>query len=206
MSARLIVRLLLLGVAALAAGAMAQPVAYRIDPARTHVEFSVLHLGVLRADGRFTHADGHIVFDPQAQAGRIEFDVAGDSVVTGWSLRDAFIRGESMFDVERHPVVHFRSTHLAFAGGRLVRVDGLLTLRGVTRPVSLAVQRMECAPDGGAGCAADVEGVIRRRDFGMDFAWPLIGDDVSLRFAIAAVRDERLLAATPPGTVEPVPR
>jgi polyisoprenoid-binding protein YceI len=170
----------------------AEPVAYRVDPARTRVEFSVLHLGVLRAHGRFTQASGRIVYDAAAHAGSIDFDVAGESVATGWTLRDSFIRGENMFDVEHHPVVRFHSTRLAFETGRLVRVDGDLTLRGVTRPIALAVLSLECGHAGEAiakGCAADVDGMIRRSDFGMDVAWPLIADEVSLRFVIGAVRE-----------------
>jgi polyisoprenoid-binding protein YceI len=177
---------------AAALAVQAQATSYRVDPARTRIEFSVLHLGVLRADGHFSRATGRIVFDPAARAGSIEFAVAGDSVATGWALRDAFIRGENMFDVEHHPVVRFRSTRLVFDDARLVRVEGELTLRGVTRPLLLAVERVECGaqpPGAGALCAADVDGVIRRRDFGMDFAWPLIGDEVSLRFVIGAVRE-----------------
>jgi polyisoprenoid-binding protein YceI len=189
--------LAVLAAAAFAATASAQPVAYRIDPALTRVEFSVLHLGILPADGRFTQATGHVVFDAAMHTGRIDVDVAGASVASGWSLRDAFIRGENMFDVERHPVVRFRSPRLVFAEERLARVDGELTLRGVTRPVSLTVTHVACGSGAGTRCVAAAEGVIRRRDFGMDFAWPLIGDEVSLRFAIVALREDPVMTALP---------
>lgn len=186
-------------VACLPAAAFAQPVHYRIDPVRTRIEFSVPHLGVLRAHGRFMQATGSVDYDAAAQDGRIDLDVAGASVATGWALRDAFIRGENMFDVDRYPVVRFRSTHLAFAAGRLAAVDGDLTLRGVTRPVTFTVTGLDCAGSGpGARCVAEVDGSLRRRDFGMDFAWPLIGDDVALRFAIVALRDLPVTASAPP--------
>jgi len=181
-----------------AAAALAQPVALRIDPAHTRVEFSVAQLGVLRAQGRFTQASGSIVFDPAAGEGRVDLEVAGDSVRTGWTLRDAFVRGESMFDVARHPVVRFRSTHLVFAAGSLVGVEGELTLRGVTRPLTLAVRSIDCAGEGmRARCVAEADGSLRRRDYGMDVAWPLIGDDVALHFAIVAVRDPPVTASAP---------
>jgi polyisoprenoid-binding protein YceI len=184
------------GIAALLACATilahAEPVAYRVDGERTRVEFSVIHLGVIRADGAFERVAGRIVVDAATTTGHIDIDVAGDSVATGWSLRDAFIRSEKMFDVVRHPVVRFRSTRLEFERGRLVRVDGDLTLRGVTRPVVLTVASLDCGPrpEGvGDTCSADAEGTIHRRDFGMDFAWPLIDDKVSLRFLITATRE-----------------
>lgn len=179
--------------------AVAQPVHYRLDPAHTRVEFSVVHLGVLRAEGRFTQATGTVVYDAAEQDGRIGLDVTGESVSTGWTLRDSFLRGESMFDVEHHPVVRFRSTHLVFAAGRLAQVEGELTLRGVTRPVTLAVTGMDCPADR-ARCTAHVDGSLRRRDFGMDFGWPLIGDDVALSFTIVAVRDEAVAAPRPAPT------
>lgn len=180
------------------AAALAEPVHYRLDPAQTRIEFSVLHLGVLRAPGRFTQASGSVVYDAAAQEGRIEIDVAGASISTGWSLRDAFIRGENMFDVDHHPIVRFRSTRLVFTGGRLAGVEGDLTLRGVTRPVTLAVSGVDCGGDARARCVAEVDGSLHRREFGMDFAWPLIGDDVQLRFAIVALRDEPVTASAPP--------
>lgn len=171
---------------------VAQPVAYRVDAARSAAEFSVLHLGVIPAHGRFVRLSGRIVVDATAQSGRVDLEIAAESVATGWTLRDSFVRGENMFDAAQYPVVRFRSTRLAFAGGRLARLDGELTLRGVTRPVSVTVARIECGPaaDGrGDGCDAEAETSIRRRDFGMDFAWPLIGDDVDLVLRIRAERE-----------------
>lgn len=174
------------------APAGAEPAAYRVVPAQTSVEFSVLHLAVFPAHGRFGQVSGRIVIDAGAASGNVQFDVATASVATGWSLRDAFLRGEAMFDAGAHPLVRFRSTRLEFAAGRLVRIDGDLTLRGVTRPVSLAVSRLDCnsgAQNGRDVCEADAESAISRRDFDMDFAWPLIGDDVELRFRIVAIRE-----------------
>lgn len=170
----------------------AEPVVYRVEPSLTSVEFSIVHLGVLRAHGRFTQVSGSIVYDRMVPAGAIDVDIASASVATGWSLRDAFIRGEAMFDAEHHPMVRFRSTHFDFAGGVLKRVDGDLTLHGVTRLVSLAVASIDCGAHlhaGRDGCDAEADGTIRRGDFNMDFAWPLIADDVHLRFRIRATRE-----------------
>ncbi len=182
----------LLCAAAAATPARADPVRYRVDPALTTVEFSVVHLGFLRARGRFADVAGRITLDAAAGTGAVELDVAAATVATGWALRDAFLRGELMFDAGRHPHVHFRSTRVAFAEGRLARVDGDLTLRGVTRAVSFAVTAIACGTGrhaGRDGCDAEVAGTIRRSDFALDFAWPLIDDEVELRFAIGAMRE-----------------
>jgi polyisoprenoid-binding protein YceI len=170
------------------APAPADPAAYRIDGSRTRAEFTIEHLGVFQAHGRFAQVSGRLVLDATAHVGSIELDIAASSVATGWDMRDKFIRGETLFHAAQYPRVRFRSTHFEFAGDRLVRVEGNLTLRDVTRRVALTVRKMECgsAPE---GCAAEAEGTIRRREFAMDAWWPLIGDDVELRFHLFAVRE-----------------
>ena len=97
-----------------------------------------------------------------------------------------------MFDAQRHPVIRFRSTRLAFAHDKPARIDGELTLRDVTRPLSLHIARFDCGrmgDDGREACSAEVSGTIHRSDFGMDALVPLIGDDVELRFVVTAVRE-----------------
>ncbi len=172
---------------AAATAAAAGATIYRVDPARTLASFSVVHLGHFRAHGRLAVASGRIALDPAAHDGRVDFDLDAASVATGWDLRDAFVRGERMFDAARHPVLRFRSTRLVYAGGRLARVDGDLTLRGVTRPVALAVVALACGA--GDACDAEATATIRRSDFAMGFAWPLIDDAVDLDLVVHAVRE-----------------
>lgn len=169
---------------ALALAAHAQPVAYRIDEARTSATFDVDHLGILRAHGVFDGVSGHLVLDTAARAGAIELDIPVASVATGWRARDRFVRGEAMLDADRFPRMRFRSTRFEFDGARLARVDGELTLRDVTRPVSLTVRRMDCA----LACVAEASGTLGRRDFGLDAWWPVVGDRVDLNLVVTAVR------------------
>lgn len=185
------------GVLAIATGlapppAAAEPVGYRVDPARSAAEFVVTHLAVFHAHGRFARMSGRVVVDAAAQAGSVDLEIPAASVSTGWTLRDAFVRGENMFAADRHPVVRFRSTRLVYADGRLARVDGELTLRGITQPVTAVVTGIACGagPDARAEtCDAEATAAIRRSDFGMDFAWPLIADDVDLVLRIRATRE-----------------
>src|SRR5258707_10492807 len=122
----------------------ADPASYRVEPSLTAVEFVATQFGVFLARGRFARMSGRIVYDPAGAASSVAFDLAAASVTTGWSARDAFIRGEDMFDAERHPVIRFRSTRLTFANGTPARIDGELTLRDVTRPLSLHIARFDC--------------------------------------------------------------
>jgi polyisoprenoid-binding protein YceI len=159
---------------------------YRIDPDRTYAEFEVEHLGVFRAHGRFENVTGSLVYDAGARTGSIDLAISVASVATGWDSRDSFLRGTTMFDAAQFPRMRFVSKRMEFEGGRVARVEGELTLRDVTKPVTLTVRTIHC--DGNA-CVAEASGALRRREFSMDAWWPLIGDEVQLWFRLAAVRD-----------------
>ena len=174
-----------------AAAAGADPAVYNVEPALTTAEFSVNHLGLWKPRWRFDRTQGTIVFDAERHSGSIDFAIDAASVDTGWGVRDAFLRGEQMFDAERYPVVRFRSTMLVFERGRLIGAAGELTLRNVTRPVALKIHRLHCGPEGDAereGCEAGAATSIKRSDFGMSYASPLIGDDIDLSFQVTAFR------------------
>ena len=164
---------------------------YRIDPERTVAGFSVNELGLWQRTGRFGRTHGQIRYEADAESGAIDLAVDAASVDTGWSLRDDFVRGEHVLDAVRHPQFRFHSTALRFDAHRLVGIDGLLTLRGVTLPVRFRVSDVHCAARraaGGERCDATIAGSISRSAFGMDFAYPLIGDEVRFDFAVSAVR------------------
>ena len=175
----------------LATAAAAAPVVYRIEPELTYAEFAVSHLGLSRQRGHFGRTNGIIMLDPEKHSGSIDFFVDAASIDTGWTTRDEFLRGESMFDVAHYPVVRFHSTQLVFDRESLIGVAGELTLRDVTRPVALKIERLECGreADGGReGCGAGVATSIKRSDFGMNYALTLVGDDIDLSFQVTAFR------------------
>lgn len=188
---RLAALIALLSALAAADGARGDAGTFRVDPDRTSAGFAVHYLGIARAQGRFGRTSGTVVLDGQQRVDSIDLVIDTGSVDMGWDLRDAFVRSEAMFDSQRFPLLRFRSTHASYDGARLVGIDGEITLRGVTRPVRLQVERVECAPrseDGLDACTAAVTGHLSRRAFGMDFAYPLIGDDVELDLALTAIR------------------
>lgn len=177
------------------ARALAAEETYRVDAGQTTAGFAVSHLGIVRQRGHFDRTWGTIVIDPDGTAGSIDVVIDPASVDTGWNLRDRFLRGDDMLDVESYPVVRFRSTRLEYRGRRVVAAEGEITLHGVTRPLRLEVRRLVCGRnpvDGREGCGATVTGQLLRRDFGIAYAWPIIGDDIDLDFVIRAfrVRDE----------------
>jgi len=174
---------------------------YRVDPDLTSAQFAVSHLGLSMQRGHFGRTRGTIALNPEAHTGRIDFIVDASSIDTGWAARDAFLRGEDMFDTARYPVVRFRSTGLAFDGSRLVGVSGELTMHNATRPVELHVARLDCGrdPDSGRdGCGAEVDTTIKRSDFGMRYALGIVGDDIALSFQVTAFRVSSDDEADPP--------
>jgi polyisoprenoid-binding protein YceI len=176
-------------IAVLAATASAEPIAYRIDRDVTEVEFVARALGFIEARGRFTDVRGSIVLDRDGGHGDVDFEIDARSVDSGWTLRDAFVRGEPMLDAARHPLIRFRSSRLTFVDGRLTRIDGMLTLRGVTRRVALNVGELVCDPPSAGGsneCAAHAATTIRRADFGMESYAPFVGEEVDIRFVVVA--------------------
>ena len=173
------------------AGVAAAPEVFRIDPGLTHAEFEVGHFWVTTLRGRFSRADGTIVLDSLERAGSIDFTIEADSVDTGWTIRDEFIRSEHMFDASHFPKMRFRSTRLAFDHTGLVGASGELTMHNVTRPVAVKVERIECASEGSGEsnrCGVSVVSSIKRSDFGMTFGLPFVGDDIDLSFHLTAHR------------------
>src|SRR5512134_1708025 len=117
---------------------------YTIDPRHTFPSFEVSHLGISTQRGRFNHSKGQIALDRAAKSGWVLIEVDPASVDTGDAQVEAVLRSETFFDVDTHTYVYFRSTGMEFEGERLARVPGELTLMGVTRPLTLTVQSLNC--------------------------------------------------------------
>lgn len=165
---------------------------YTVDPRHTFPGFEVMHLGYSTQRGKFTRTSGKIHLDRAAKSGTVDIVIDAASVSTGEPKLADHLRSEDFFDVEQHPTISFKSTRLHFDGDRLASVDGNLTLRGVTRPVSLKIEHFRCAPHPMLKrevCGADATAVIRRSDFGVKYAIPAVADDVKLVLSIEAIRD-----------------
>ena len=181
---------------ALPAGVFATTETYVLDPAHTIAKFSVRVLGLSTVEGRFDQASGSIVLDRAAAEGAVEVTIATATVSTGDSLhaevarwRDERLRSQDLFAVTEYPRMVFKSSRFQFAGDKVRSIDGTLTLRGVTRPVTLVATRFFCGTDPTSRkdvCEGDLEASIRRSDFGMPYAVPVISDEVRLYIAVEA--------------------
>jgi len=190
-----LVRVTLAALVAFALGtesAGAETESYQIDATRTRVEYGVVEFGFIAQHGRFGQVNGSLALNKDTKSGRIEFVVDATSVDTGWSVRDAFVRGDGMLDVERYPEIRFRSTRVEWNADRPARVHGALTLHGITRPIVLDLKTFACEPraEPRAGeaielCRAIAGTTIQRSQFEMTSYVPIVSDDVTATRAVA---------------------
>jgi len=130
--------------------AWAAPVNYNVDPTHTAVYFGASHFDRTTVRGRFNKLDGRIVYDPATGAGSIDFTVDTESVDTGNRSLDGVLRSPQFFDAQNFPVARFQGNRFVVEGGKLVAVEGQVSLLGVTRPL-----RLEADPSAaGAWCCS----------------------------------------------------
>jgi polyisoprenoid-binding protein YceI len=170
---------------------------WQIDPAHSEVAFVVRHMVVAKVRGRFTQFQGQIVSadDPTRSTVSVTIDAA--SIDTDNEQRNGHVRTADFLDVEKFPEITYRSTGVRVDDGELA-VDGDLTIKGVTRPVTLKVESHGVVEgvmgDTRAGFSALAD--IDRTEFGVTFNGPLPGggmmlsEKVQLSLDVALVLDQ----------------
>jgi polyisoprenoid-binding protein YceI len=146
--------------------------AWQLDPYHTQVEFSAKHFGMMTVRGHFRDVTTSGQIDPTnptASTVQISIDVA--SLTTNNPQRDNDLRSSYFLELDKYPTITFTSTRIEPAGEDRYTLRGDLTIKGITRPVSLQVQRYGEINDAQMGhrVAFSAEGEINRKDFGMEF-------------------------------------
>lgn len=180
---------LLAGMACLPARSHELPV-YDLDPQHTRVHWEVMHFGTSTSRGRFDVIDGALRLDRAARRGEVSARIATASVDTGVPPLDGMLRGEHFFASRGFPDASFVSRRLRFEGEAVSGLDGELTLRDVSRPLSLKALHFACRPHpvhGREVCGGDFEGELRRGDFGITYGLPFVADRVRLVIQVEAV-------------------
>ena len=183
---------LLLAFAAVTAPALAAPAGYTVDPNHTFPVFEVDHLGFSTQRGRFNKTSGKITLDTAARQGSVDVTIDATSIDMGFAKWNENMRGENYFNTDAHPTITFKADKLVFDGERPVSADGSLTMLGVTKPVTLTINRFRCAPhplNKRETCGADVVATLKRSEFGMTKYIPSVGDEVRLLIAVEAFRE-----------------
>lgn len=193
------VSLPLLVLAALATTAAAEPQPFRIDPSHSDASFTIRHF-FSKVPGRFRELEGTILFDAQnLAASSVDVTIKTASIFTNNDRRDADLRSANFFHADSFPTITFKSTKVTPAGEGKLKVDGNLTMHGVTRPVTLDVTSLGFGDvtmgerkSVRAGWEATTK--LDRKDFGivwnrtLDQGGTMLGDDVSILIGIEAIQ------------------
>jgi len=170
---------------------------YTLDPVHSRLGFVARHAMVTKVRGSFTEVEGKGFFDA-ADPSRswLEVTIQAASIDTGNETRDAHLRSNDFFDMENHPEIRFVSTCVEQLGGSSYRVTGDLTIKGVTRPISIDLEYSGSAVDPYGNTRIGLEGstAVNRRDWGinwnaaLDAGGVLVSEKVTLELDISAVR------------------
>lgn len=165
---------------------------YTIDPSHTHPSYEISHMGFSVQRGRFDSVHGKLTLDRAAKTGTADVTIDVASISTGVPKLDEHLKSEDFFNVAKFPTLTFKASRMGFQGDKVVSIPGELTLLGVTKPVTLAVERFVCGPHPmlkREDCGAEATATIRRTDFGMTKYVPLVGDEVKLIINVEALHD-----------------
>lgn len=178
--------------AAAAAPALAAPETFNVDSGHTFVRFSYQHLGLSTQLSRFNKVSGTVVFDQEKKTGSVDIAVDTTSVDTGSGLFDKHIQDAEFLDTATYPTATFRSTKVEFKGNQPVAVAGNLTIKGITRPVTLKITHFIATQHPmlkKPAIGADATTVVKRSDFNMGKYAPNVGDAVTITVSLEATRD-----------------
>ena len=167
---------------------------YKIDKSHSEAIFQVRHL-VTRVRGRFSDFEGTIVLDEaNPEQSSVEFNIQATSIDTNEPDRDKHLRSDDFFAVEQFKTITFKSKRITKRGGESYDVVGDLTIRGVTKEITLPVTHLGKAKDpwGNDKVGFETEITINRKDYGLKWNAPLetggflVGDDVKVSLSIQA--------------------
>ena len=179
--------------AALAAAsfaAQAAPVTYTIDNSHTYPYFTYDHLGFSKQTHRFDKTTGTVTLDRKAKTGSVDVVIDTTSVNTGYALFNEHIQAADFFDTQVYPTITFKSTGMKFKGDQPAGVTGNLTIKDVTKPVTLKLTHFKCQPHPMLkveACGANATTQVKRSEFNMGKNVPFVSDEVTLTIAIEAI-------------------
>ena len=171
---------------------------WNLDPAHSHAEFKVKHMMISNVKGTFTGLSGTLKLDETDYTHSVvEVSIPVATIKTGDDQRDGHLKGADFFDAEKYPAITFKSNNIDSTGGADYAVTGDLTIRGVTQPVTLAVEDLSQPskdPWGNQRIGLSATTKLNRKDFGL--AWNsaletggvLVGEEVKISLEIEFIK------------------
>ncbi len=164
---------------------------YNIDPSHTYPSFEADHMGVSVWRGKFDKTSGTVTLDRAAKTGTVDITIDTSSIDFGMTKMNDHAKSADMFNVEKFPTATFKSTSVKFNGDTPVAVDGQFTLLGVTKPLTLNINKFKCIQHPMLKkevCGADASAEFKRTDFGLNYGTPRFAPEVKLAIQVEAVR------------------
>lgn len=186
--------------------AQAQAATYKIDEAHSAVTFKVAHMAISKVSGRFDKFSGTIDYTPgDTKTWKTEATIDVNSVNTNVEARDKHLKSLDFFDAEKFPTMTFKSVKVTGYKNMKGKLQGDLTMHGVTKPVTLTVEGSGPVKDpwGNERVAAIAKTTINRKDFGLGWnkvletGGLLVGEQVEITLEIEAVKEAPAAPAQP---------
>lgn len=178
--------------AAFATPVFAAPETYALDETHSYPRFSYSHFGYTTQLSRFNKTSGKIILDKAAKTASVDIVIDTTSVDSGYPVFNGHLQGEDFFDTAKYPTATFKSTKVVFDGDKPASVEGNLTLKGITKPVTLTVTSFQAMPHPMMkkdALGANAFTVIKRSEFNAGKYAPYVGDEVRIDVAVEAIKE-----------------
>ncbi len=168
-----------------------------LEPAHSELQFKIRHLMISNVSGSFNKFDGSVETEgDDLTTAKVNFTIDADSISTNNEQRDGHLKSGDFFDVATHPSITFEGAGMQKVGDEDYKMNGNLTMHGVTHPVALNVEFGGIAKDpwGNTKAGFTVEGKINRKDFGLAWNAPteagglLVGEEVKISANVQFVK------------------
>ncbi len=176
----------------IAGTAVAAPQTYALDQSHTFPRFSYSHMGLSKQILRFNTTTGSVVLDKEAKQAHVDITIDMTSIDTGFPMFDGHIQGEDFLNTAKYPAATFKSTKVVFEGDKVVSIDGDLTIKDVTKPITLTVTSFFTGAHPMLkkdAIGANATAIIKRSEFNAGKFAPGVGDDVTLDIALEAIAE-----------------
>jgi len=174
------------------AAALAAPETYQVDGEHTFPRFSYSHLGLSIQTSQFNITSGTLTLDQEAKTGAVDIVIDTRAVDTGSPAFNEHIQAADLLDTAHYPTASFKSTQVIFEGDKPKVIEGELTIKGITKPVTLKVTHFTTLTHPMRkkdAIGANATTLIKRSDFNAGKYVPEVGDEVTISLAIEAIKD-----------------
>lgn len=181
-------KILVLALVAAAPSVFAQT--YNLDPNHTYPSFETDHFGISVWRGKFTKTSGTVTLDKKAKTGSLNIVIDTSSVDIGNAKLNEHLVSDQFFNVAKFPTATYSATNFKFNGESPSEVNGTLTMLGVTKPVTLHINKFKCIMHPMLKkevCGADVSAEFKRTDFGMNTYSPPFDPTIKLAIQVEGV-------------------